>query len=82
MALARDAGLEVRVVGTRPGRPEEAPQASAICRVRGEIWVVLAGGDPVGEQVGVLCQALREHAAEYLESHFIPPALRDQLAVG
>lgn len=78
MEVASDARLEVRVV--RPGREgDAAPAGSAVCRVRGAVWVVLAAGDPVEEQVDILRRALVTHAADYVSSHYLPPAVRAQL---
>lgn len=76
--LAVQAGLRVQPV--RGGGPESEPLASSgVCRVRGETWVVLVGADPVEERIAVLARALREHAAEWLESRYLPPALRHHL---
>lgn len=81
MELADDAGLEVRVVGGSADRELGTPQTSAVCRVKGRVWVVLAAQDPVSGQLEVLSDALRTHAADYIESHFLPPAVRQQLSL-
>jgi len=79
MALAEQADLEVRVVGGSADGDLGDPQTSAVCRVRGRVWVVLAAHDPVAGQLEVLSDALRTHAADYIEAHFLPPAVRRQL---
>jgi len=79
--LAQAAGLVVRrVPGRAPGAPEP-PAASAVCRVQGEVWVVLSAADAVEERCSVLVRALREHAAGFLEDRYLPPALRERLEV-
>jgi hypothetical protein len=79
MELAEQAGLKVRVVGGLADPELGAPQTSAVCRVKGRVWVVLAAQDPVAGQLEVLSEALRTHAADYIEAHFLPPAVRQQL---
>jgi hypothetical protein len=79
LELARELGLEVRVVGARAGRNEsfaESPPASALCRVRGRLWVVLSVADPVSVQIEVLARALHLHAGAALDERHLPPALR------
>jgi len=77
--LAREAGMDVRVL-TGPREAEAGlPVQSGVCRVRGRLWVVLAAGDPLEEQIGILAQALRTHAAAFLEDRFLPPAVRERL---
>ena len=70
--LARELDLEVRSAGSTA----EAPAASGVCRVRGEIWVVLAAGDPPARQAEVLAQGLQAHAGAALEERYLPPAIR------
>jgi hypothetical protein len=77
--LADAAGLEVRPMRDSAARESEPAASSGICRVRGEIWVMLAASDPVEEQISVLVRALKTHAAAFLESRYLPPALRDRL---
>lgn len=77
--LAREAGLDVRVL-TGAGEVEPGlPVASGACRLRGRWWVILAAGDPLEEHVEVLARALRTHAAAFLEERFLPPAVRERL---
>lgn len=77
--LAREAGMDVRVTsGAREVEPG-IPIQSGVCRVRGVWWVVLAGEDPVESHVELLAGALRDHAAAWLESRYLPPAVRDAL---
>jgi hypothetical protein len=70
--LAREAGFAVR-----PTQDREL--ASGACRVRGQIWIVLAPGDPVEERIRVVAGALAAHAADFLEGRYLPPAVRDCL---
>ena len=80
--LALAAGLTVR--SQRDGAGGEAGRRaeSGVCRVRGEIWVVLAADDPLAQRIEVLAGALRAHAAEFLESRYLPPAVRERLRSG
>jgi len=79
MDLTREAGIEVRPLRPSATREAEFGTSSGICRVRGSIWVVLAASDPVEAQIDVLASALRQHAAEFLENRYLPPALRERL---
>jgi hypothetical protein len=76
--LARQAGIDVRVL-TGPGAAGEPPPTSAVCRVRGALWIVLAAADPVEDRIGVVVRVLREHAGAVLEERYLPPAVRDRL---
>lgn len=78
--LAREAGLEVRSIRGSGGGEGEPAAASAVCRVRGQTWVVLSAADSLDRRIEVLAAALREFAAEWLESRYLPPALRARLA--
>ena len=77
LALAGEAGLRVRKAGRTPD--PDLPLSSGVCRLRGEIWVVLADGDSLAERVDTLVLALRTHAGSFLESRFLAPALRELL---
>ncbi len=77
--LALAAGLTLR---THRGGAAERRVASGVCRVRGEIWIVLAADDPLAERIEVVAEALRVHAADYLESRYLPPAVRQRLGSG
>jgi len=77
--LAREAGIDVRVLGR--GGVDVSPE-SAVVRVRGELWVVLAEADLPEQRIAVLARALREHAGPLLEGRYLPPALRDLLDAG
>jgi len=77
--LAREAGIDVRVLGRGGG---DASPESAVVRVRGELWVVLAEADLPEQRIAVVARALREHAAPLLEGRYLPPALRDLLDPG
>ncbi len=77
--LARESKLEVRRV---EAVRDEPPPTSAVCRVRGAVWVVLSAADPVDARIAVLAAALREHAGPRLEGRYLPPALRACLEEG
>ncbi len=79
--LARSAGFEVRRASGFGGADRDLPIASGVCRVRGTVWVVLAATDSLAERSEVLADALKTHASELLESHYLPPALRQMLGV-
>jgi len=76
LALADETGLRVRPIRGAPASDAEPSAASAVCRVRGEVWVVLSGTDAVDQRIAVLAEALREHAGGELEGRYLPPALR------
>ncbi len=79
LELARDAGLEIRSIGLRAQPAGEPPPTSAVCRVRNAVWVVLCASDPIERHIAVLAEGLRNHRADWLEEHWLPPALRDLL---
>jgi hypothetical protein len=62
-----------------PGEGQPAP-ASGVCRVRGETWVLLVAAGRPEERVEALAQALNTHAAPFLESRYLPPAVRARLS--
>ena len=82
LALSEEAGLEIRTVRASAAEPGEPTPSSAVCRVRGAVWVLLSTADPVEIQLDVVCEALREHAAEVLEDRYLPPAIRARLDRG
>jgi hypothetical protein len=71
--LAQGAGLRVR---RAEGGAEDGPLASGVCRVRGELFVVLVAADSEEDRIAVLARALRAHAAPALEARWLPPAVR------
>lgn len=71
VALAGEAGIRVRAASR-----SEAALESALCRVRGELWLVLVPAEPVEHRIGVVLRALREHAPRLLEERWLPPAVR------
>jgi len=77
--LAHDAGLEVRPGGRTAGGEGDVALSSGVCRLRGRVWVVLAAGDSLEDQIEVMSGALRSHAAAFLEGRWLPPAVRDCL---
>ena len=77
--LAREAGLEVREMrGTAAGEGGLAA-LSGICRVQDRFWVMLAESDSPEARIEVLADALVTHAAAFLESRYLPPAIRQRL---
>ncbi len=82
LELAHETGLPVRFVSGAPRGEGEPRAASAVCRVRSELWVVLSGSDPAPARIGVLAAALRAHRGQELESRYLPPLLREWLAGG
>ena len=76
LELAHEAELEVRILSNHAAA-ENAPTQSAAARVGARIWVVLAPNDPAEHQARVLAETLARHRAEFLESRFVAPALRD-----
>ena len=76
--LARAAGLEVREIRGAAGDADFS-SASGICRVKGRIWVLLATSDSLDERIDVIGRALATHAREFLESRYLPPAVRQRL---
>ena len=80
--LADEIGLTVRVAGRGYDAEFSTPQTSAICRVKGETWVVLAGSDPIPYQIEVLARGLKGVAGSGLEARYLPPAIRELLDGG
>ena len=76
--LARAAGLEVREIRGAAGEGD-LYNSSGICRVKGRIWVLLAASDSLDERIDVLGRGLATHAREFLESRYLPPAVRERL---
>ena len=75
--LAEAAGFVVRPVRGSPVG-EGGPSGSGVCRVQGAIWVMLADGDALADQIDVLVRALQAHAPEFLENQYLPPAVRER----
>ena len=77
--LAEAAGLRVRPIRGTAGAEGEPAAGSGLCRVRGELWIVLASHDSLEERIAVVAEALRSEASEWLQSRYLPPALRARL---
>ncbi|UCE87089.1 MAG: hypothetical protein JSU66_04975 [Deltaproteobacteria bacterium] len=76
--LAGEVGLPVRRV--RGSAVEDGtPARSAVCRVYGSRWVLLAASDPADARIAVLAEALVEHAPRLLDERFLEPAVRERL---
>jgi len=76
LELAARAQLEVRVLSARAAAEEGAPRESAAGRLGTRVWVLIVPDDPSAHQAAVLAQALGRYRADFLETCFIPPALR------
>jgi hypothetical protein len=77
--LARETDLSVQRVGRAPAVDGVSPSASSVCRVRGELRVMLSDADPLSRRIQVLARALAEARAAQLEGRFLPPAVRECL---
>jgi hypothetical protein len=77
--LAGETGLEVRRLSRQPIFEGLSPSSSGVCRVRGEVRVLLSDSDPLADRIRVLARALREARGRELEARFLPPAVRDCL---
>ena len=77
LALARAAGVEVRE--TKGGGEGEPGPRSASCRLRGRVWVILVASDPLEERICAVAEALDQADPGWLETHYLPPALRSRL---
>ncbi len=80
VSLAREAGLEVRALGSERGREGDVALVSGTCRVRGALWVVVSSSDPLEAQLETLANALRTHASPFLEGRYLPPAVRERVS--
>ncbi len=78
--LAQVTELEVRTLEPTRAAQLELGVASAACRVRGEVWVVLSATDPLDLRIDVLAEALKTHRTDWLEQHWLPPAVRARLS--
>lgn len=77
LALARSAGIEVRET-KGAGEGESGPHSGS-CRLRGRLWVVLVASDPLEERIRAVADALDQADPGWLETHYLPPALRTRL---
>jgi len=82
LALCREAGLQVRPLpGPRTSvDPGELAARSAVCRVRGELWLVLSDAEGLEERIAAAAEALRRFAPDLIEGRYLPPAVRQRLA--
>jgi len=77
LALARSAGVEVRETKAQ-GEADSGPHGAS-CRLRGRLWVILVAGDPLEERIRAVADALDQADPGWLETHYLPPALRTRL---
>ena len=59
--LAGEAGFEIRAAGRLS--PDDPPLESGVCRLRGQLYIVLSANESVSMQIEALGAALREHAS-------------------
>ena len=76
VGLAEEAGIAVRIA--RAGE-SELPPRSGLCRVRGNLLLVLSAAEPLEARIEATAVALGTHAAALLEGRFLPPAVRERL---
>lgn len=79
LELAAEAGMRVKIAGQSAAARDALPLASGVCRVRGELWVILSNLDPASAQIRVLAAAIRTHASALIEERHLPPAVRARL---
>lgn len=79
LELAQRAGLELRILTARAAAEEGAPRQSSAGRLGERVWVLLLPDDPPAHQAAALAQALGRHRASFLETCFLPPALRNYI---
>ena len=79
VGLAGETGLPVQRVSGQPAFEGLSPSSSGVCRVRGQVRVLLADSDPLPDRIRVLARALSEGRPDQLEGRFLPPAVRDCL---
>jgi hypothetical protein len=77
--LAREAGIALRPLSARGAAEGDLPVRSGVCRVRGQLLVMLAASDSVEDRIDVLLHALRSAGPAVLEGRWIPPAVRERL---
>ncbi len=77
--LAREAGLELRVMSGGRGGEGEPLAESGVCRLRDKVIVVLSGSDSVEERISVLVSALQTFAPEILQGRYLAPLIRSRL---
>lgn len=76
--LAREAGFQVRRVPT--GADGDGVTTSGVCHVQGSVFVVLVAAEPAAFRIDALARALREYASPFVESRWLPPAVRERLS--
>jgi len=79
LELARESALPVQRLGRQPIFEGLSPSSSGVCRVRGELRVLLADSDPVPARIAVLARALHSERGAALQERFLAPALRECL---
>ena len=77
--LAAETGLVVQRVGGQPAFEGLSPSSSGVCRIRGEVRVLLSDSDPLVARIQVLARALQSRCGAELEGRFLAPAVRQCL---
>lgn len=77
--IARSAGIEVRELAPGRSGEGEVPARSGSCRVQGRLWALLAEGDSVEDRIEALVGALASLDPDWLDAHYLPPAVRARL---
>lgn len=78
-AIVTSAGIEVRrLPRAREVEGEPAPRSGA-CVLQGRRLVLLAPGDSLEDRIEVLVEALAGCDPAWLESRWLPPAVRERL---
>lgn len=76
LELAAEAGMRVKIAGQSAATQDALPLSSGVCRVHGELWVILSNVEPASAQIRVLAAAIRTHATSLTEDRHLPPAVR------
>ncbi len=79
--LATEAGLKVQVLPVSAALEGEFLPRSGVCRVQDEVRVILVASEPLEDRIEAVASGLRDHAQEFLETRFLPPAARERIGV-
>jgi hypothetical protein len=81
VALAEEAGIVVRQLPRAAATfvEGESGARSGLCRIRGELCLILAPGEPLEDRIEAVAAALCGAAPDWLEDRYLPPAVRNRL---
>jgi hypothetical protein len=82
LVLASELGVRVEELPGQAPLEGLSPTGSGLCRVSGRNWVLLSPAEPLERRIEVLCEALRELAADALCERYLPPAVRERVFPG